>query len=497
MKRNKVWLRDMIVLLPGITGSVLQKDGKDVWAPAHRPLLDLILSWGRSLEGLRLNGDDPQIDNLEDGIVATRLVPNAVILAGLVKIDGYTSLSNMIRGNFKVIDGTGLRSDEIPHSPPNYFEFPYDWRRDNRFTAQRLKQLIDLRLPQWRKYAGDEAKVILIAHSMGGLIARYYLEVLGGIETCKALITLGTPYAGSLNALDFLANGLTKFSLNFKEVVAPLMSFPSIYQLLPIYNAINTDDGLKKVADLVIDGVDVGMAKQALAFHHEIMDKVDERVMAGSHIPYQILPIVGTHQPTLQSADLYDGELTVAESLPPGVDQLLWHGDGTVPFLSATPHEMADSIGKSFCPESHGTLQRNNQILDLIYDQVEDMQIIRPSLRGGIVGGRERTALGLRVKDVYIVGEPIIIRAHVFEDDVELTDERRLDNVVGSVVATFEVADGTSIINSAPFYPTSRGWMLEYPPLPEGVYRVTVETAKRGPHAPLPVHDLFEVTAAI
>jgi hypothetical protein len=28
----KVRMRDIVVLLPGITGSVLQKDGKDIWA---------------------------------------------------------------------------------------------------------------------------------------------------------------------------------------------------------------------------------------------------------------------------------------------------------------------------------------------------------------------------------------------------------------------------------------------------------------------------------
>jgi hypothetical protein len=35
---------------------------------------------------------------------------------------------------------------------------------------------------------------------MGGLVARYYLEVLGGWEKCRALFTFGTPHRGSLNA---------------------------------------------------------------------------------------------------------------------------------------------------------------------------------------------------------------------------------------------------------------------------------------------------------
>jgi len=495
MKRQQVKVRDLIVLLPGITGSVLQKDGKDVWAPSYRPVLDLILSWGKSLEKLRLTDDDPEIDELGDGIVATKLVPDAVMLAGLVKIDGYTTLSKTIRGSLEITDGTGLRADEQPYPPPNFFEFPYDWRRDNRFTALKLKQLIDLRLPLWQKYAGKNAKVILVAHSMGGVVARYYMEVMGGNEKCKALITLGTPYAGSLNALDFLVNGLTKFSVNFKGAVTPLTSFTSIYQLLPIYNAVNCDDGLKKVTDLVIDGVNEKMARQALAFHYEIMDKVDKRVEAGGRAPCQILPVVGTHQPTLQSADLYDGLLTLAETLPPGVDEQLWHGDGTVPSLSAAPHEMADAIGKSLFPESHGSLQRNIQLVKLICDQIEDSQIKRPSFRGGVAGARARTALSLCVEDLYGAGAPIVIRARVFDGDSELTDKKKLNDVVGSVVGTIESAVGPGVSTTTPLLPTADGWQLVYPPLPQGVYRVKVAASKRGPLAPLPVHDLFEVAA--
>jgi pimeloyl-ACP methyl ester carboxylesterase len=497
MKRKQVKVRDLIILLPGITGSVLHMDGKDVWAPSYRPVLDLLLSWGGSLEKLMLKGDDPELEDLGDGVVATGLVPDAVMLAGLVKIDGYTFLSKTIRDSLGVRDGTGLRADEKPYPPPNFFEFPYDWRRDNRFTARRLKELINLRLPQWQDYAGEDAKVILIAHSMGGLVARYYLEVLDGSEKCRALITLGTPYAGSLNALDFLVHGLTKFSINFKEKVAPFTSFTSVYQLLPIYDVVNTDDGLKKVTDLVIDGVNEGLARRAAAFHHEIMDKVDARVKKGAQSPYQILPILGTYQPTLQSADLHDGLLTVTETLPPGAEEMLWHGDGTVPLLSAAPHEMAESFGKTLCPESHGSLQRNLQLVSLICDQIEDSQIKRPSLRGGVIGGRERTAFSLRIKDVFAPDEPVVIVTRVYDGDAELTDADKLDDIVGTVAATFEPADAPGVGITVESPRTTDGvWRLERPPMQPGLYRVTVEAHKAGPRAPLPVQDLFEVAAA-
>eukprot|EP01119_Soliformovum_irregulare_P019046 TRINITY_DN5960_c0_g1_i2.p2 TRINITY_DN5960_c0_g1~~TRINITY_DN5960_c0_g1_i2.p2 ORF type:complete len:161 (-),score=35.55 TRINITY_DN5960_c0_g1_i2:92-574(-) len=46
----------------------------------------------------------------------------------------------------------------------------------------------------------DAKKVHLIAHSMGGLDARYYISMLGGNEHVYSLTTLSTPHRGSPNA---------------------------------------------------------------------------------------------------------------------------------------------------------------------------------------------------------------------------------------------------------------------------------------------------------
>ena len=54
-----------------------------------------------------------------------------------------------------------------------YYIFPYDWRQDNVVIARKLDALIE----QLRRDYGDpQLKVDLVAHSMGGLIARYYLQ---------------------------------------------------------------------------------------------------------------------------------------------------------------------------------------------------------------------------------------------------------------------------------------------------------------------------------
>ena len=46
-------------------------------------------------------------------------------------------------------------------------------------------------------HATDAEKVIIVGHSQGGLLARYYIKNLGGDKTVKHLITLSTPHHGT------------------------------------------------------------------------------------------------------------------------------------------------------------------------------------------------------------------------------------------------------------------------------------------------------------
>lgn len=494
MHRERIRMRDMVVLLPGITGSVLQKAGKDFWKPSLWPILGAAITLGKNLAKMNMYWDDPDVDDLGDQIKATGLIQDAVIVPGLVKIDGYTKISEMILGCFDTTLGS-LNPEDKPYPPANYFEFPYDWRRDNRLAARWLRNLIDLRLPQWQEYAGGEAKVILLAHSMGGIVARHYLEVMGGWEKCRALITFGTPYRGSINALDYLANGCRKYCFDLTETMS---SFTSVYQLLPIYKAVNTDDGWQRVTEVKIERVDEKKAKEALAFHHKIMEHVDARPK-GVYPPYLIYPVVGTYQPTLQSADFYDDVLTVSDVLPPGVDALLAHGDGTVPYASAIPHELSNVHRNSFFAESHGTIQCNDGILDFVYDQLQDLQVKGlEDLRGPRYspGRQKRAAISLSVKDLYEAGEPVVVRARILEDGRDLTDFDKYRKHMESLLAVFELADRRLPPVTVTFTQQDHEWVLAQEGLPPGLYRLEVRTAKSGALAPPPVHDLFQVGAA-
>ena len=79
-------MRDLIVLLPGITGSVLQDaEGKEVWAPPSSLLWNYLSR--DSFQKLKLAAHLPGTVPPDDGIHATALVPGFHGVFGLVKID--------------------------------------------------------------------------------------------------------------------------------------------------------------------------------------------------------------------------------------------------------------------------------------------------------------------------------------------------------------------------------------------------------------------------
>lgn len=63
---------------------------------------------------------------------------------------------------------------------------------DIRTTAQELGPYIERLCEQ-----SGRPRVDIVAHSLGGLIARYYVQCLGGDARVGTLVTLGTPHAGT------------------------------------------------------------------------------------------------------------------------------------------------------------------------------------------------------------------------------------------------------------------------------------------------------------
>jgi pimeloyl-ACP methyl ester carboxylesterase len=479
MKKHR--LRHIIVIIPGISGSVLKKDGKDLWAFSTRAVSTALFERSDYLEALKLTAeDDPALDDLGDGIEATEMIPDYVLIPGFIKlVEGYTGITQILRSSFEVV-GHGLHSEE----PTNLIEFPYDWRRDNRVTARRLNRVLEERLHRWRLYTQDpDAKVIFLVHSMGGLVARHHLEVLEGWRDCLALLSLGTPYRGSMNALNFLVNGYRKATLDLSTC---LRSFTSTYQLLPTYPVIDQDGSFHTVEEIAnVLGISAKAAASAAGFHADIAAKVRDHLANPDYAKhrYQILPFVGIRQSTLQSAVWSEGRLTASQVLPPEVNEILGAGDGTVPRYSAVPEELDNEFRETFLAEKHGALQASRIILQDVLGRLQQMQVPHiKKIRGPEITA-EGSALSLEVEDIYLPGEPVQFYA-------SLVNDLGAENVIGEVS---RIHDATSSGQLIDFQRHEEYWEARVQDLPEGMYVIEVRTETPYPLGPPPVHDLFEV----
>jgi pimeloyl-ACP methyl ester carboxylesterase len=83
----------------------------------------------------------------------------------------------------RVTEATGLAT----------LDFSYGFLEDFHAIAARLARFVDARVP-----AG--VPVSIVGHSLGGLVARWYAQELGGQVRVDRLVTLATPHAGTVTA---------------------------------------------------------------------------------------------------------------------------------------------------------------------------------------------------------------------------------------------------------------------------------------------------------
>jgi hypothetical protein len=454
-------MRDVVVCIPGITGSVLRKDGRDVWNISGGALLSALTTLGRSITDLKLEDDPPDQDDLGDGITAPEVIRDVHLIPGFWKIDGYTKMLRYIEETFDVTRGRNL------------FEFPYDWRRDNRVAARRLQHQGGEWLEAWRASSGaGDARLVLVGHSMGGLVARFFLECLDGWRDTRTLVTFGTPYRGSVNALDTLVNGK---KIKFFDLTEVARSFTAIRQLLPTYPCY-VDGGAKPayVDQADIPQLDRAKAKAALDFHRENAAAVEGHKGDPAYVEsgYDLARIVGFKQPTQQAA-VRDGDrvklLRTIEGEDPG-------GDGTVPRPSATPLELEDDQGATFSAERHASLQNDDHLLLQLTGVLTGNTIRWSAFKDAV----PMIDLSLDVDDLYSPADPVLVKAQPERETTGALLAMAVDIETGEVHARETLAPG------------DEGWhQAELGPLPEGVYRVTAYGEGRVE----PVTDLVAVLA--
>lgn len=219
-----------VILIPGLLGSrlVREKDGVESWPGGTRKLLT------SDYLDLALRIDPESLEPLDDGLVP------AGLFDGAVGRDFYRRIVRELRiaGGYRLTK-PGQR---VVQQTARLYVFTYDWRQDNVRTARKLDELIErIRLD----YGDPALRVDIVAHSMGGLVARYYerygtadvldnhsFQVTGaGAAKLRRMVLLGTPNQGTVNAVHKFLNGYrVGISALPTEGVATM---PATFQLFP------------------------------------------------------------------------------------------------------------------------------------------------------------------------------------------------------------------------------------------------------------------------
>ena len=376
--------------LKDLRGSMPERGGRLVWAPSAGSALRAIATFGASIRRLELPagiGDD----HPGDGVEPAGLMPDLHVLPGIwTAVKGYDPLLARLRS-------LGYR-EPSPGGPGNLIPVPYDWRLSCRYNGGRLGSIIEPALQRWRDQGGPYAgaQVVFVCHSMGGLVARWYIEKCGGAEIARKLITLGTPYRGAANALAQLVNGAHSGLGPFRiELTRFARSMPSLYQLMPEYACLQQDGDLAKTTDVTLPELDAAMVADAMRFYTGLQDAEAGRPqsLTATHA------IVGTTQPTATTARLACGRIELLDSYQ---DQDLY-GDSTVPVVAACrPDVPMDSNTLRRVPDKHGNLPRNAAALD----EVEGIL----TARSIIVKAARPVVLQVEAPEFALAGQPITLR---------------------------------------------------------------------------------------
>ena len=148
-----------------------------------------------------------------------------------------------------------------------FYVFPYDWRQDNVVNARTLVRRIEQLKTKLQR---PNLKFNVVAHSMGGLIARYaamYGDAdlpagdgpiqptwIGAAHISK-IVMIGVPNEGSADAFATLLEGYSiteglrrRIPLLNKLTAEDVVRTPSVFQLLPHQRAVRfLDENLKPI----------------------------------------------------------------------------------------------------------------------------------------------------------------------------------------------------------------------------------------------------------
>lgn len=145
---------------------------------------------------------------------------------------------------------------KTPYDLLDYDPWPYDWRADLRWNADRLVADLTQRLED----EGEKAN--LIGHSQGGLII-VLASKRAGADTWQELVSkaalVGAPLAGTMNALEALLPGSSGLGDENRLLARDMArTWPALYQMLPSWPCVEDSHGDPRPAEEQILSLGLG-----------------------------------------------------------------------------------------------------------------------------------------------------------------------------------------------------------------------------------------------
>jgi hypothetical protein len=276
----------------------------------------------------------------------------AVKVVGVDVVKVYKPLFDFFERNRYKRCTLETKGEEIPLLGRAIFGFPYDWRKDLRFAAGKLMEFIE----QVKKLTAAK-KVIIIAHSMGSLVALYYLTVLHGAKNVGKAILIGPPINGAPKALASLRYGKESplpswipFLPSESQFRSIICNMPGMYMMLPtdMYQKFNGKSFLsingKEVsileayAKLEDSQFNMKMLQEASSFHDDILHEWESEPFSELYL------LLGKYQKKGKDTTISHINIIGDVNKPKEIQYTPGEGDGTVTRASDSWISLKDDI---------------------------------------------------------------------------------------------------------------------------------------------------------
>jgi len=202
--------RNPVVIIPGIIGTELYNGDDLIWPDLGRAATDINDQFLTDNLGLDAQGNS--LVNITTGGAIKVMVNNVPLFE-----------VNIFKDLEATFEDVGYQQNT------DLFYFPYDWRLD----LENTKDLLNQEIENIKVQTGAQ-KVDVIAHSMGGLLVKSYIDNFGAGDIDK-LIFVGTPHLGAPKAGKVILEG-ERFKIFFLEedrMQELALNSPALHELLP------------------------------------------------------------------------------------------------------------------------------------------------------------------------------------------------------------------------------------------------------------------------